>query len=238
MKRAMLTGLAALAVAGFAAGCGPAVAGSGGPAASGSTSSPRWASPSAPAAAITWQPGGSYTGPVPPADPIPGSRGGWQLPVFTDASGYKTQYTLRFGVPLHFAIPAQLIDCIRESYSSDLPPGQEVIPFEVQIHNLNNQQSPGGWPWVHAADSSGNDISVNSQGGVLYANGDCASSLGHTLPSGGSDAVFGFIGPATPAQLAGAVVTASPDGSYGPSHSIPLQRVLPHIANSWLIAHS
>jgi hypothetical protein len=54
MKRAMLTGLAVLAVAGFAAGCGPAVAYQAHRRQPGQF---QCASPAAPAAA-TWQPAG------------------------------------------------------------------------------------------------------------------------------------------------------------------------------------
>lgn len=232
MKRAMLTGLAALAVAGFAAGCGPAAAGSG------AGASPGNSSPAAPAAA-TWHSGGSYTGPVPPGDPIPAPRGGWQLPLFTSPQGYKVVNTLKFGVPLHFGIPNRMHDCFSAyNYKFDLPPGQEMIPFEIQIHNLTGQSSPGIWPGMSATDSAGNSIDITNYGSMLWANGDCASDVSHILPSGGSDAVFGFIGPTTPSRLEGASVTASEDGSSAPSHSVQLQRVLPRIANSWLIAHS
>lgn len=89
-------------------------------------------------------------------------------------------------------------------------------------------------------DKDGNSLEINGYGSWLWANGDCSTDTSHVLPSGGSDAIFGFIGPATPSELEGATVTATRDdyGSNAPDQSIQLQRLLPHIANSWLIAHS
>jgi hypothetical protein len=238
MRRAIGAGALILAAA-AAAGCQSAGSAGPGAASASSSSAARPASSAAPAAAA-WQPGGTYTGPVPPTDPMPTPPSGWRLKLFVSVDGYKSQDSLRFGVPLHYRIPNRLIDCIRVPYSQDLPPGQVVIPLEVKMTNLTGQQSPGLAPWVHVTDASGNadDINVTGQTGFLWGNGDCTSSLNHVLGSGGSDTMFGLIGPATPAQLEGATVTATWAGTDAPDQSIQLQRVLPHIANSWLIAHS
>jgi hypothetical protein len=71
-----------------------------------------------------------------------------------------------------------------------------------------------------------------------YTNDSGYSCTTSSDAASGSDALFGFIGPATPAQLEGAVVTATWAGTDKPDQQVQLQRVLPHVANSWLIAHS
>jgi hypothetical protein len=78
----------ALALVGLlAAGCGAA------------TSTSAGSPPSAPAthAAVTWTPGGTYTGPIPPAGSMPGSTNTLQLRPYTNPDGYKIRDSITFG---------------------------------------------------------------------------------------------------------------------------------------------
>jgi hypothetical protein len=227
-----------LAVAGFAAGCGPAVAGSGTAVSPGSSSA---ASSAAPAAA-TWQPGGTYTGPVPPADPIPGPRHTWQLAIYTDPNGYQVKDRIIFGVPLHYAVPQRLFDCNSSAdYQFDLPPGQYVVPFEVTVKNLLHQQAKAVYPGVSAAVPEGSlPVAGVSGRDTMWSDGNCTLAAQRLLGAGGSGALYGFIGPATPAQLAHAEVSVAWDfDAHAPGPwTVPLHSLLPHQGASWLAAHS
>jgi len=115
-----------------------------------------------------------------------------------------------FGVPLHYAIPNTLKDCDSAySYTNDLPPGQYVIPFEIKIHNLLAQQGRAMFPVVQAVIPTGNDsygepstsqLPVTGAGGtsIIWQDGTCSPGTIHMPAAGGTDAVYGFIGPATP----------------------------------------
>jgi len=196
--------------------------------------------------AKTWSPGGAYTGPIPPANGLPGPVSTWQLKPYTNADGYRMQDSVTFGVPLHFAIPNYLRDCYGgyQGGQLDLPPGEFVVPFEKHFANQTGQQAPAFGPDVWAGDSNGSptvDVTGGNKDGndtsATWANGDCSASDSHTLNAGGTDALYGFIGPATAAQLAAAYIYLTPVNDPQASQlSQPLLSVLPHTGAAWLAA--
>ena len=201
-------------------------------------------SPATTPVATTWSPGGAYTGPIPPANGLPGPLNTWQLKVYTSADGYRMQDSVTFGVPLHYAIPNYLRDCYSgyQGGQQDLPPGEFVVPFEEHFANQTGQQAPAFGPDVWAGDSNGNptlDVTNGNKNGndtsAAWANGDCSASDSHTLNAGGTDAWYGFIGPATAAQLAAAYIYLTPVNDPQASQlSQPLLSVLPRTGASWL----
>jgi hypothetical protein len=231
----------AVAVAVSVAACSPSNS------APASSSSQSAAPASSAPAALTWQIGGAYTGPVPPTWPLPGFHGGIRLAPYADSRGYTSQVTIQFGVPLHYAIPQDLINC-NTAYpgrSQDLDPGYYVIPFTIQVHNLTGQQSPALIPAYQVntgTDSSSNQIQVtgidNYDNSGVWSGGACSEGIIKYLGAGGSASLSGFIGPATPADLANAWITMSWDPNGTPVLHRPLAGVLPHKASSWLIARS
>ena len=205
--------------------------------------------PASTPAAVTWHVGGTYTGPVPPGGPMPSPLHTWQLNSYTSPDGYRLKDSITFSVPLHYAIPRLMQDCYGgyQGGSEDLPPGQFVVPFEIRITNLLGQQSRAIGPDVWAGDGNGNatiDITGGDKNGndtsALWANGDCSSEVSHTIGAGSSDALFGFIGPATPEQLAKTYiyVTWINDPQAPPQLSLPLASLLPHQGVSWLVANT
>ena len=231
---------AGLAVALAAAGC--ASSGS-----TGSGTAPGNAAPAQAPAAASWKPGGSYTGPVPPPSlPSPVNR--WALKPYTGPNGYKVQDSIVFGVPLHYAIPQDLINCdtAYPGQRQDLPPGQYVVPFEVTVTNQTGQQAPAIVAGLWAGDASGNatlDVTNGMQNGNdtngLWADGSCTLNNGQNLNAGGSTALFGFIGPATPAQLADTVMyTDWANDNTAPRLSLPLPQLLPDAGASWLVTET
>lgn len=172
---------------------------------------------------------------------MPGSTNTLQLRPYTNPDGYKIRDSITFGVPLHYAVPQQLFDCSSSAYQFDLQPGKVVIPIMIHIQNLTPQQSPAFYPTLHITDKDGNygvQITGASGSANMWADGSCAQSVSHNLNAGGTDAVWGFIGPATPAQLAATYinVTWEADAS-APTVTLPLTQLLPHQAASWLVAN-
>jgi hypothetical protein len=227
-------GLTLAAALAAVAACGPATSSTSG-------SAPASPAQSAPAAA-TWDAGGTYTGSVPPADPLPGPRVTWQLNPYTNPDGYRVKDSIKFGVPLHFAVPQELFDCNSSaSYQFDLPPGQIVVPFEITIKNLINQQGRAIYPSMSVTSSEGNFQVTGMSGSALpWRDGTCTTETSHLLSAGSSDALYGFIGPATAAQLAGAKVSLwwDFDANAPGIGSQPLTHLLPHQGASYLAAHS
>ena len=219
-----------------------------------STSSPgsvaTSAAPAVPAAAA-WHPGGTYTGPVPPAALL-GPTNTWHLNPYTNSDSYKVQDDIVFGVPLHYAIPTALEDCnLEDPVTQDLPPGQYVIPFAIIIHNRTAQQAPAITPGVWITDSSGSptlDMAGSNMNGndtgATWANGDCETNYSHTMNQGGSDALYGLIGPTTPAQLASSYVQvnwargANNVPGTPPQLTEALAGLLPHQGGSWLTGNT
>lgn len=151
-------------------------------------------------------------------------------------------------MPLHYNIPQRLLNCYTSlTNSQDLPPGQYVIPFEIAIHNLLNQQAPSIYPDVWAGDKNGNGT-IDMTGGMANGNdtyltwesdGACTSDYYKTLPAQGQAAVFGFIGPATPQELAGTWIYAKWDPNSNlekPVLAWPLTTLLPAQARAWLVS--
>jgi len=151
-------------------------------------------------------------------------------------------------VALHYNIPNQLLDCNSDQGgSNDLPPGQYVVPFEIHITNLLSQQSRAIYPDLWAADSSGNatlDVTNGAMNGndtyATWANGGCTVNYYDNISAGGSDALYGFIGPATPAQLAATYMYEryQNDPSAPPQLDLPLAQLLPHQGASWLTVNT
>jgi hypothetical protein len=155
-----------------------------------------------------------------------------------------------FGVPLHYAIPTALEDCnLSDPVTQDLPPGQYVTPFAIIIHNQTAQQARAIAPGVWITDSSGNPtLDITGSGmngndtGATWANGDCETNYYHTMNQGGSDALYGLIGPATPTQLASSYVQVNWAGGENnvpgtpPQLTESLATLLPHQGASWLTA--
>jgi hypothetical protein len=70
----------------------------------------------------------------------------------------------------------------------------------------------------------------------MWANGACSQEVNHLMPAGGSDAVWGFIGPATAAQLQATYISVVQDAGGASPLTVPLHTVMPHLGASWLIA--
>jgi hypothetical protein len=246
MKRPAAWATAALAATGLLvlAGCGTASS-------AGTGSQPSEQPSSAPAAVATWQPGGTYTGPVPPANGVlPGPTGKWLLPPITTQEGYKVSDNVVLGVPLHYAIPNTMKDCYSAySYSQDLPPGQYVIPFAITIQNLTGQQARAAYPVVWASNPDGaTTVDMTSSGANgndesgLWQDGSCNSQVNMITNSGGSATLYGLIGPATPAQLAALTLNVSwqngaAPGATTPQYTSRLMARMPHVGASWLVAN-
>jgi hypothetical protein len=72
----------------------------------------------------------------------------------------------------------------------------------------------------------------------MWADGSCTQDVNHTLNASGTDAVWGFIGPATPAELAATNITVTWEAdASAPTVTTPLTQLLPHQAASWLAAN-
>jgi hypothetical protein len=202
--------------------------------------------------AETWKPGGAYAGPVPPAGLL-GPTGTWQLKT-RYTNGYAMKDSITFGVPLHYAVPRTLLDC-NTAYpgdTRDLDPGLYVIPYAINIKNLTPQQSPAGFPEMSASyeklrdDGSGQNTDtvstqVTGMSGSFqtWADGACTLNVSVQLEAGGTTALYGLIGPATPQDLSKMNIhlhwTLSTDGS---DQSQPLHLLLlPQQAKAWLAAH-
>ena len=241
--RRALAGLAALLLAAGLTACGTSSTSS-------TSSSPGAVGGTVPAEtplAVSWQIGGTYTGPVPPVWPLPGLHGGIQLRPYSDDRGYTSQVTFQFGVPLHFAIPQDLINCYTSDpgRTQDLDPGYYVIPFTIRVHNLTGQQSPALVPSYGVSTGPASDASpvrvttIDSyDDSGVWSDGACSNGIIKYLGAGGTTGLSGFIGPATPADLANAWITMSWDPNGTPVLHRPLAGVLPHKASSWLIARS
>jgi hypothetical protein len=229
--------LTALLAAGVA-GCGSAGPGSAGGA----------SAPAERPLAVTWKIGGAYAGPVPPANPMPGPTGTWQLnPRHTN--GYTFKDSITFGVPLHYAIPRVLIDC-NTAYPddvADLDPGQYVIPYSIHIKNLTPQQAGALAPEMTVTydkprgDGTTDSVRVQVTGdegsNQTWADGSCTLDVGQRLEAGGSTTLNGFIGPATPDELSKGVVNLHWTLSMDGDQSLALHTLLPQQARAWLVTH-
>jgi hypothetical protein len=122
-----------------------------------------------------------------------------------------------------------------------------VISFEMRIADETGQQAPAFAPLAWVADAGGT-VTLAMTGGMhgdtwgLWQDGSCTNDDQVQLSAGGSTAIYGFIGPATPAQLASAYVyvswaTGNNVPGTPPQLSQPLMQLLPAPAVTWLKAH-